>query len=45
LHKFIDCPYLFAEVCKPGWNLKQEVEKKVKEALAKAHDGIKAALE
>jgi hypothetical protein len=30
LHKFIDCPYLFAEV---------------KEALAKAHNGIKAALE
>jgi hypothetical protein len=45
LHKFIDCPYLFAEVRKPGWSPKQEVEKKVKEALAKAHDGIKAALE
>jgi hypothetical protein len=44
LHKFIDCPYLFIEVCKPGWSPKQEVEKKVKEALAKAYDGIKAAL-
>jgi hypothetical protein len=40
LHKFIDCPYLFIE----GWSPKQEVEKKVKEALAKAYDGIKAAL-
>ena len=45
LHKFINCPYLFTEVRKPGWSPKQEVEKKVKEALAKAHNGIKAALE
>ena len=44
MHKFINCPYLFAEVRKPGWSLKQEVEKKVKEALAKAYNGIKAAL-
>jgi hypothetical protein len=44
LHKFINCPYLFTEVRKPGWNPKQEVEKKVKEALAKAHNSIKAAL-
>jgi hypothetical protein len=44
LHKFINCPYLFAEVYKPGWSPKQEIEKKVKEALAKAHNSIKAAL-
>jgi uncharacterized protein (DUF2461 family) len=44
LYKFINCPYLFAEVCKPGWNPKQEVEKKVKKALAKAYNKIKAAL-
>jgi hypothetical protein len=45
VHRFIDCPYLFTEVRKSGWNPKPEVEKKVKEALAKASDGIKRALE
>ena len=44
LHKFIDCPYLFIEVYKPGWNPKQKIKKKVKEALIKAHNSIKAAL-
>jgi hypothetical protein len=44
LYKFINCPYLFTEVCKPGWNLKQKIKKKVKKALAKVYDGIKAAL-
>ena len=44
LYKFIDCPYLFIEVCKLGWNPKQEVEKKVTEALVKAYNRIKAAL-
>jgi hypothetical protein len=44
LHKFINCPYLFIEVYKLGWNPKQEIEKKVKKALAKAYNGIKAAL-
>ena len=32
------------EVYKPGQNSKQEIEKKVKEALAKAYNNIKAAL-
>jgi hypothetical protein len=44
LYKFVNYPYLFIEVYKPGWNLKQEVKKKVKKALVKAHNGIKAAL-
>ena len=45
MHKFIECPYLFAEVRKSDWNPKPDIEKKVKEALAKAHNGIKGALE
>ena len=44
-HLYIDCPYLFTEVRKSGWNPKPEIEKKVKEALAKAPDRIKGALE
>jgi len=45
MHKFVECPYLFTEVRKSGWNPKPDIEKKVKEALANAHDGIKKALE
>ena len=44
LHKFINCLYLFIKVCKLNWNLKQEIKKKIKEALVKAHNSIKAAL-
>jgi len=44
-HLFINCPYLFTEVRKSDWNLKPEVEKKVKEALTKAPERIKGALE
>ena len=44
IHKFIDCPYLFAEVYKAGQSLKPEVENKVKEALPKVYNRIKRAL-
>jgi hypothetical protein len=35
---------LFIKVCKSNWNLKPEIEKKVKKALVKALDRIKKAL-
>jgi hypothetical protein len=45
VYRFINYLYLFTEVYKLGWNPKPEVEKKVKEALVKASNGIKRALE
>ena len=42
---YIDCFYLFTEVCKLNQNSKLKIEKKVKEALIKALDRIKRALE
>jgi hypothetical protein len=44
VYRFINYPYLFIEVYKLGWNSKPEVEKKVKEVLAKVSNGIKRAL-
>jgi len=45
MYKYIDCPYLFTEARKSGWNIKPEIKKKVKEVLVKAPEYTKKSLE